>query len=378
MEAKIHLGRFQGIPIGLHWSWFLIFAFITWSLVGMFTFMINPPLPRGTAWVAAGITSLLFFASILLHEMAHAVVARRNHIPVRSINLFLLGGVAQIGQEPETAGAEFRIAAAGPAASLALAGLFGAASLVLAGMPGLREIFTWLGRINLLLAGFNLIPGFPLDGGRIFRAILWHFTGSVSKATRYASTSGQIVAFCFIAYGILTVFKGSFLSGIWMAFIGWYLNSAAVNSRIPDLDNPVLEHISIAQVIKPGAQSIPASMSLHEVITGIFVPKGIDIFTVTENEQPVGILSIQNAAAVPREDWLKTSAGQVMLPLDKAARIPVDTTIGRVLQTMDQRNLAHVTLMDGDVFSGVLSREQINRYIHLLTDLGMRDGKSLT
>ena len=190
MNASIKLGRIWGIPIGLHFSWFLIFGLVTWSLALGYFPEEYPALTTPAYWILGAITSILFFGSVLVHELAHALIALRNKLPVRAINLFIFGGVAELTQEPRSAGAEFRIAITGPLASLGLAALFGGLYLLDQQIPLLAAPSLWLARINLLLAVFNMIPGFPLDGGRILRAAIWWKTNNLYKATHAASISG--------------------------------------------------------------------------------------------------------------------------------------------------------------------------------------------
>jgi Zn-dependent protease len=371
MEQTIKLGRFRGIPVGLHWSWFIIFAVITWSLVGTFLYIEKPGFTASTAWTAAIVTSLLFFLSVLVHEFGHAVFALRSGIPVRSINLFIFGGVAQIGQEPETPGVEFRIAIAGPIASLLLGVLFYAIHLLFRDIQSIGSPALWLSRINLLMAGFNMIPGFPLDGGRVFRAILWNYSKSFSKANRVAATGGQVVALCFIVSGIGAIVTGNYFSGLWIAFIGWYLNSAAASSYTAVKFTPVLNDVKASQVMQVVPNAVPASMTLQQVITEYFIPHGIDLFTITDAGKPIGVLTMQAAAAVPRADWQTTLLRTVMVPMEKITRISPDTNIQSVLQTMDRRNLSHVTVHDGSGYAGIVTKEQIQRYAHLVSDLGV-------
>ncbi|MFN2184055.1 MAG: site-2 protease family protein, partial [Anaerolineae bacterium] len=227
MRGSIGLGRIIGIPIRLHASWFLIALLITWSLaVGYFP-QANPGWSSLTYWLVSASAALLFFASVLLHELGHSVLALREGVPVKSITLFIFGGVAEIGREPPTAGAEFRIAIAGPLTSLGLAAIFGGLGALLADYATVAAPLAYLGWINLLLAAFNMIPGFPLDGGRVLRAILWQLNGSLVTSTRWASRAGQAISFGFIGLGALQFFAGAFTNGLWLAFIGWYLNGAA-------------------------------------------------------------------------------------------------------------------------------------------------------
>lgn len=372
MDGNLKLGRILGIPVSLHWSWFIIFTLITWSLMGMFRLVESPSLNAPTAWGAALITSILFFSSILIHEFGHAIVAIRYQIPVRSISLFVFGGMAQIGQEPESPRAEFRIAAAGPLASLLLAATFWVIQFAFSSFPVIHGPAVWLARINLLLAAFNLIPGYPLDGGRILRAIVWQISGSSSKAHKIAAMGGQIVAFCFIFYGIVSIFTGNALSGLWMAFIGWYLNAAAANAPLPNPDNPILSKIKVSQVMESDVHAVPGSMSVAHLVHELFVPRGFDLFTVTESGVPVGILTINQVASIPRNDWAKTTIKDIMVPLDRVTQVSPEMNIQTALRTMDQRNLSHITVHDGNSCTGVITRDQIHHYLRLLGELGVQ------
>jgi Zn-dependent protease len=230
LTRSIPLGRILGIPIGLDYSWFLVFALVTWSLAGSYFPEQYPGWSTGLYWTIGLATSLLFFASVLLHEFGHSVIALRNGIPVRSITLFIFGGVAQIGREPGSPGVEFRVAIAGPIVSLALAGLFGALGWFGASLAPLAALATYLAYINGSLALFNLIPGFPLDGGRVFRAIVWQVTHSFRRATEIAGGAGHLFAWLFIFWGVWQMFGGNFVGGLWIAFIGWFLENAATAS----------------------------------------------------------------------------------------------------------------------------------------------------
>src|SRR3990172_4139858 len=209
IAGQIMLGRVWGIPIALHYSWFIVFGLVTWSLAAGYFRAEYPGWAAPTYWLVGGVTSLFFFASVLIHELGHSWVALRNAIPIRGITLFVFGGIAQIGREPPSAGVEFRIAIAGPLTSLGLAGLFAGAWLVTRDVAFLAAPMIWLARINLTLGLFNLIPGFPLDGGRVFRAVVWRLTGSFYRATQTAPYAGQMLAFGFIGMGVLIALRGN-------------------------------------------------------------------------------------------------------------------------------------------------------------------------
>ena len=228
MGKTFNLGKLFGIQFRLHFSWFIIFILVTVLLV-------YPEYRQWLYWVTGIITSLLFFASVVAHELAHSLVGRANGIPIVSITLFIFGGVAQMTREATRSGAELKMAAAGPICSLVIGGLFGLLWLI---MPNVTEpiaiMILWLAVMNGVLAAFNLIPGFPLDGGRVFRSLLWRFTGDYSRSTRIATRVGQGIGYLFILGGISIIFLHPFglswFDGIWIAFIGWFLESAAAAS----------------------------------------------------------------------------------------------------------------------------------------------------
>jgi Zn-dependent protease len=229
MHASWTFGKIFGIPIGAHSGWLLLFILATWSLAGSYFPGKHPGWPLAAYWLAGMLTSLLFFISLLLHELGHAVVAQHEGVPVRGITLFLLGGVAQFSREPSTPGAEFRIAAAGPLVSLLL-GLWLSWLGSFAGAAAWGAPASYLGHVNLLLAGFNLLPGLPLDGGRLLHATLWAFGPDNSGATRIAARVGLGIASLFMLGGVLQMLNGQLFSGLWIIFIAWFLQNAARQS----------------------------------------------------------------------------------------------------------------------------------------------------
>jgi len=231
LSRGIPIGRLFGISIKLHFSWFFIFALVTWALVAGYFPAVYPDWNLTTSIITGIITSLLFFGSVLLHELMHSVVAQASGIPVKSITLFIFGGVAQITEEPKEPKTELKIAFAGPLTSILLGGIFW---LIWFTVPATFEyviaVAFWLGWINLVLGGFNLLPGFPLDGGRVLRSILWWRSGNLRRATKWASNAGRGISFLFIFGGIWLIFSGLWFNGLWLAFIGWFLGNAAVGS----------------------------------------------------------------------------------------------------------------------------------------------------
>ncbi|MGQ9600484.1 MAG: site-2 protease family protein [Anaerolineae bacterium] len=371
MEASIRLGRILGIPVGLHVSWFLIFGLVTWSMaVGYFPGE-YASLPTAAYWGLGAMTSLLFFGSVLVHELGHSVVALRHRIPVRGITLFIFGGVAQISREPPDAGAEFRIAIAGPLSSLGLALGFGGLWWLDRMIPYLAAPSMWLMRINLILAAFNMIPGFPLDGGRVLRAIVWHFTGSFQKATRVATFTGQITAFGFIGVGLLIMLSGNFFNGLWLAFIGWFLQNAAAASYAQANLQQSLRDVTVAQVMSCDCPLVPSQMSVEQLVEEQILTGGRRCFFVADGEQPRGVLALSDVTRIPKGDWARTFVEQVMLPWERTVQVQPDMALLTALQAMDDANVNQVPVVQGGKILGMLSREQLLRYIRTRAELGV-------
>jgi Zn-dependent protease len=252
----------MGIKIGLDYSWFLIFGILTWMLARSYYPAEFKEWSRMMYWGMGAVTAMMLFVSVLLHELGHSVVALRYKIPVRSITLFLFGGVAQIGAESPSALAEFLVAIAGPLVSLGLAIFFIVVQPLLAGMEPLMGLAKYLAYINLALVLFNLIPGYPLDGGRVFRAIVWSITGSMRRATIIAANVGRFFAFLLIFVGIWQMFTGNFSNGIWIAFIGWFLDNAAASQVQQMMFQGLLAGHKVSQAMSTHCSAVSADLTL--------------------------------------------------------------------------------------------------------------------
>ena len=370
MEANIKLGKIWGIPLGLHISWFLIFGLVTWSLAAGYLPGEYPRLSQTTYWLMGAATSLLFFGSVLLHELGHSIIALRNAIPVRSITLFIFGGVAQIGRDPRTPGAEFRIAIAGPLTSLGLAGVFSAFWYLNQSNPYLAAPSLWLGRINLILGVFNLIPGFPLDGGRVLRAMIWKVTDNFQRATQAASFSGQVVALGFIVFGMMTIFTGSLFNGVWLVFIGWFLQNAAANSYAQANVREMLRGVTVAQVMQTEPPHVPGRISLEQLVEEKVLTGAQRYFFVDENGWLQGLLTLKDITALPRKDWGRILVQEAMVPLERLVQVRPEMKVLEALQAMDDANVAQVPVMESGRMVGLLTREQVLRYIRVLGEIG--------
>lgn len=372
VNSNIKLGKIMGIPIGIHASWFLIFFLITWSLATGYLPQEYPKISSSINLIVAVITSVLFFGSVLFHELGHSAVALRNQIPVKGITLFIFGGVAQIGREPSTPGAEFRIAIAGPLASLFLAGLFGGMYLLDQQIPYLSAPSLYLMRINLILALFNMIPGFPLDGGRVLRAIVWKLSGNFVRATQIASASGQVVAFGFIALGIFSVFSGQLMNGLWLAFIGWFLQNAAASTAYQVNMQERLRGSTVAQAMSRDCTQVSGLMTLNQIVQERVLSQGQHCFFVTDfSGAKIGVLTLQDITRVPQLQWRYTAAQTVMTPLHRLVTVEPDMELLAALKKMDDENLSEVSVADQYGLVGMLSRDNVVRYLKLRSHLKM-------
>lgn len=360
---SIKLTRVRGIEVGAHYSWFIVFALITFSLTSRFAS--EHPHWALVEHYAVGIaTSLLFFGSILVHELAHSFVALAKGIPVRSVTLFVFGGVAQIGREPDRPMTEFQIAIAGPIASALLAVGFG----VVAYLGGeqferVSALAGWLSSINLMLAAFNLMPGFPLDGGRIFRAALWHMTGSLTKATRIAAGTGQGIGYVLIFLGIVTGFTANWFSGLWLAFIGWFLMNAAQESVVQVSVRSALSGSVAEDVMSRDCPSVAGRMSLAELVRDQVLRTGQRCFTVTDGDRLKGLVTLHQIKAVPQERWAQVSVGDAMTPVSQVRIVPPDTPLLEVLRLMEGQDVNQVPVVAGDRLMGMITRDHLLRVL---------------
>jgi Zn-dependent protease/predicted transcriptional regulator len=373
IRSGIPLGKFFGIPIRLHWSWFIIFALVTWSLGAYYFPDTYPNWSTTTDWVIGVSTSILFFSSVLAHELAHSLVAKAAGIQIRSITLFIFGGVSQITQEPERPGVEFRMAVVGPATSLLIAGIFGVIRLAVMGVSEpAAALAAWLGWINLALAVFNLIPGFPLDGGRVLRSILWWRTGDLRRSTRSASNVGRVVGYLFIAAGVfLIVWGGNWLSGLWIAAIGWFLQNAAQGSyRQLDLRDMLQGH-TVSEVMLHECVAISPQLTLEQLVNDHVLRSGHRCFPVAEDSRVFGLVTTRDVKAVPRELWPTKTVREVMTPFDKVKWVRPNENLSNVLQQMTAEDANELPVVEAGAIVGMVARDNLQSFIDTRAELGM-------
>ena len=369
---SVKLTTIRGIDVGVHYSWFIVFVLITYSLTARFASE-HPHWTLAEHYMVGIATSLLFFSSILVHELAHSFVALAKGIPVRSVTLFVFGGVAQIGREPDRPMTEFQIAIAGPIASALLAVGFGIVAY-LAGdqFERLSALACWLSSINLLLAAFNLVPGFPLDGGRIFRAALWHMTGSLTKATRIAAGTGQGVGYALIFLGIWTGFSVNWFSGLWLAFIGWFLMNAAQESVVQVSIRSALSGLTAEDVMSRDCPSVSGRMSLAELVQDHVLRTGQRCFTVMDGDRLEGLVTLHHIKAVPQERWAQVSVGEAMTPVSQVRVVAPDQPLLEVLRLLDSQDVNQVPVAKNGSLLGMITRERLLRVLSAHVELGER------
>lgn len=372
IRGNINLGKVLGIPLRLHYTWFVIFVLVTYSLV---LYASEPVYPMRERVVLGILASILFFASIIAHELAHSLVAVRNNIPVREITLFVFGGVSHITKEVTRPKVELLIAVTGPLTSFVLSGIFyGLHLALLESQQSLAaSLMQWLAIINLILALFNLIPGFPLDGGRVFRALVWQKTKDYFRATRIAVKVGQGIAYGFIVAGFIIIFSiHLWLNGLWLIFVGWFLQDAARASYYQILLRNSLTGITARQVADYGCPTVPPQLNLLDLVEQYVLPKGQDCFLVTEEIWVQGMVTLQQIKKVPRDRWAVTSARDVMLPVDKLKVVQADQEVSSILPEMSARNAEHMAVAEGGRIVGVIDRDKLVRFLRIRADFGMK------
>ena len=365
MTASFTLARIAGIRIGINWTWLIVFALITWSLATQVFPDQNPGLSDGTYVVIALVAALLFFLSILLHELGHAIQARRDGMEIEGITLWLFGGVAQFKGMFPSAGAEFRIAIAGPLVSLALGIFF---VLVAAGLSMPQEVdgvAAWLGYTNLLLLVFNLLPALPLDGGRVLRSALWKLRGDFAWATRVSAAIGRGFGYLFIAGGVAMFFWMDAVGGLWLAFIGWFLLGAATSESRYLAVRDALEGLRVRDLMVPNPLTVTPDLTLEELYDRVIWSHRYTTYPVVQDERVVGLLPFRCIAQVPRSEWGSRRVRDCMLPLDEVPKLRADDAAAEALAELNDGVGRGLVLEDGDRLAGLVSITDVMRALEV-------------
>lgn len=363
MTSSIRLGRLAGVEIGLHWSWAVIFALIVWSLADAVFPETNPGLSDGTYLMMAVIAVIAFFASLLAHELGHATRASREGMEIDGITLWIFGGVARFRGNFPSAGAEFRIAIAGPVVSLAIGAVALAAALLVPLPDAVDGVLFWLGYINLALLVFNLIPALPLDGGRVLRSALWARQGDFLAATRTAAAIGQGFGQLLIAFGVVAVLFGGAIGGVWFVFIGWFILAAAEAERRGAETHEALSGVRVSEVMVADPVTVDPDLGLEQFIEGCFYEHRHVAYPVVEEERPVGLISFRSVLALPRESWIGRRVRDAMVPLDQLPVVAPETPLEQAVERISETEINRAPVLEDGRLAGLLSITDAARVI---------------
>jgi Zn-dependent protease len=369
--SSFKLGRLFGVDVGVHWSWIFIFLIVTWSFATGILDHYYPGWSDAQRWVAAALVSSVFFLSVLLHELSHAIVSNRLGLPVRSITLFVFGGVANLEREPDNATDEFRIAIVGPATSMALGVLFAAGwAAIYPFSDEIAGISAYMALINVSLAIFNMLPGFPLDGGRVFRSIVWRRNHDRLRATRAASRVGEWIAYGLMAIAVFEMVIGSVVSGIWLLLIGFFLRNASTASYEQLVIETTLSGIRVRDVMRRDPALVPPDMSVDELVHDHVLGGHARCFAVMAAAEFVGIMTLTDVRKVPRDQWATTSVFRAMTPAGQLHAVSPDDNLMAVLRLMAEHDVNQLPVLRGRELAGMLDRGDVMRFIQVRRDLG--------
>ncbi|MFW6359992.1 MAG: site-2 protease family protein [Chroococcales cyanobacterium] len=366
---SFRLGSILGFEIRIDLSWFIIFFLVLWTLTANVFPADYPDLSPGV-WLAMGVVgTILFFASLLTHELSHSLVAKAKGIPVEGITLFIFGGISRTRMDAETPGDEFQIAGVGPLVSLLLSALFGLIWWVgnAAGWTvAVTGVAGYLATINLFLAIFNLLPGFPLDGGRLFRSMIWKWTGNLRKATHIASRGGKFLGYLIIAWGIVQLFGGYILSGLWLIFIGWFLSSAAEMSYQQYLVKAGLEGVPARDVMTRSPETVSSNITLQQLLEEYFQHRRYQAFPVIENSHPIGIIGLHQVKSIPPDQRRYRTVQEIMIPAKQDVIVAPETKMTDVLEKMQESELQRVLVVQNDQLEGIITGRDIASWLRRL------------
>jgi Zn-dependent protease/CBS domain-containing protein len=372
VRGSLRVARIGDIDIGVHYSWLLVFLLVAWTLAeGVFPQQL-PDLATRTYWIMGVVSSLLLFVSVLVHELAHSLVAESRGLRVRDITIFVFGGVSNIREEPRSAADELVIAAVGPIASLGLAAVFWAISQTTALPDPANGVVGYLAGVNLILGVFNLIPGFPLDGGRVFRALVWGGSHDMATATRIAVGVGRGVSLLFVLAGLLfVVVFGAFISGIWLVFIGWFLNNAAEANGQQAEAMEKFRDVTVRRLMQPDPPAADPGANLGDLIWSHLLETGQRAVPVVEGGRLAGMLTLKEIRAVPQDRWQGTPVRDVMTRADDLQPIGPDDSAAAALRLMNAAEADVLPVVDEGILVGILRREDLARYLQIRRDLGV-------
>jgi Zn-dependent protease/CBS domain-containing protein len=378
MKGSLRVASIAGIEISIHYTWLLIFVLITWTLAAGYFPETHPGWATEVYWITALIAAFLLFFSVLLHEFAHSIMAKSRGMEVKSITLFLLGGISNLESEPEKPQVEFAIAIIGPLSSLALAAVFwGVDKLGWASAGPVKAITDYLMLVNILLAAFNILPGFPLDGGRVLRSLIWGATNDLKKATNIASTVGQVFGWGMIAIGIFWAWRywnipGQALNGMWLVFIGWFLNSSAQAAR-QELDlRTIWLNVKVNSVMNDRPETVTPGASIEQLVRDIFIKRGARSAPVVQDDKLVGMVTLTDVKKMHQQEWPMTSIARIMTkpPL---YTVKPDDSMSVAINLIAEHGINQVPVVVEEKVVGTLCRADILRYVQIHYELDRKE-----
>lgn len=373
-SGGIPIGRFFGITVKLHWSWFIIFFLITWMLATDYFPSVQEYEGWSTAtrWVISLVTSILFFSSVLAHELAHSLVAKAAGMKVSAITLFIFGGVSQLTEEPKSPAMEFRMAVAGPGTSLVIGGAcWGIYSATQHPVSPATGMAFWLGYINVALAVFNMIPGFPLDGGRVLRSLLWWRSHNLRRSTRIASLIGRGFGYVFIFGGIALVFTDMWSLGLSLLLIGWILENAAVGSYRQVAIQDILRGHKVSEVMSRDCQAVPSTLTVEQLVNDHILTSGRRCFPVVDSGRALGLVTAQHVRAVQRNVWASKTVREIMTPIDRMKQVSPDDDLSSVMYLLTEEDANQVPVLQDNNIVGMVWQENLVTFIHLRSGLSI-------
>jgi Zn-dependent protease/CBS domain-containing protein len=373
MNKSIRLGYIMGIPIEIDYSWFIIFFVLVWQLTAGFMSVLDTS-PVISNLALGIVASLMFFFSLIAHELSHSIIATKNGLPIRKITLFIFGGVAQLEEEPRTPKVEFRMAIAGPLCSIALSLLFASFSysfMEVLHMAGMALLCGTLSYTNMLLAMFNLIPAFPLDGGRVFRAAIWHFSGNLKRATQVSSYCGRLFALFLIGFGLFLIMNRTF-SGIWYILIGFFLQEAASRSYKQTALFVDLKNISVKELMHKNVITVLENMPIVTFVDEYAFKYRFTSFPVLSSMGDIqGVITIHRIKDIPRDQWSNKCVGEAMIPIRRDLTVSPDTSAVDALSLMAGNDVGRLLVTDPQgKLLGIISQRDILRLFEVKEDLG--------
>lgn len=371
-RTNIRLFKAFGIPIELNITWFIVFALVAWSLVSLYFPQNYRNHSVAAYWIMGIVAALLLFTSVVLHELGHSYVAKTHGVPIRKITLFLFGGVSQMTKESEDPVTEIKMAAAGPGVSFVLMAIFGGLYVLASrghAFTAAQPVLKYLAYINGLLGAFNLIPGFPLDGGRLLRAGIWKATGDLRRSTYAATRVGGVVGLAFIVLGFLSVFRGQFIAGLWMVMIGFFLRQAAEASYFQVVTEGALKGMKVRDVMKTDVVTVPGSLTIADLVDDFFFKYHYDCFPVADAGRLEGLVTLNEVKHVPRDRWGTVSVGEVMQRDLESFTTAPDEDVSVVLGRVVRDRCGRLPVVESGRVVGIITRRDIMEALNVVSDL---------